>query len=75
MLCVLDEQIIRKCKIIRNNIHYTTQETVNIGDEFVFFNRLLELVEALLKEIGFVLNINYEGFKLTAYRFLRWVQE
>ncbi len=72
----IDEGLLHKCKILRNNLHYEKQESVNLGDEneiYKFLLQELEVVEVLVDKIRVVLNINPSEYKLIFYNFLLWV--
>lgn len=74
---MIDVELRERCRIMRNNLHYGKQESINLGNVDDMYDMLiqeLQITNKMIEGLREILNINPSKLRLIVYRFLRWVQ-
>lgn len=74
LIANIDERILNKSKILRNNPHYNKQNKVfeNFTEIKPFYFKIIEENYILHKKIEILLNIKLSIYKKGLYKLVRW---
>lgn len=74
LIANIDERILNKSKILRNNLHYNKQNKVfeNFTEIKPFYFKIIEENYILHKKIEILLNIKLSIYKKGLYKLVRW---
>lgn len=73
----IDEETVEECRNFRNNLHYSYQTSLEIGDTDKSYEKLIKLLEinrVVMRDISSLMNCYPSTVSILTYKLLRFIQ-